>query len=104
MQREKKLPDLLHDTEYHAAMLDLRHNRESICAVSGLSQHTLKKMRVRLSVDRLDNGLGYVPGNCCLLAEPLNTAKGCGTYVPRLSLERLLKRADRYVRSVHDRT
>jgi len=102
-KREAQLPDLEHDLEHHAKMLDLRHHRSSLCAATRLSQHSLSKLGVKLSVDRINNDIGYVKGNCQLLAEPLNQAKGCGRYIPREAVARLKARAKRLVRSVHDR-
>lgn len=75
---------------------------DSVCSATGLSLHTLKKLGVRLSVDRIDNSRGYVKGNCVLLAEPLNQAKGQGTYIPQASIDRLLYRAAKVRKSRHD--
>lgn len=96
-------PDMAHDTGHHAEMLEARMLPDSVCSATGLSQHTLKKMGSRLTVDRIDSAIGYVPGNCVLLAESLNTAKGQGSYIPQSAIDRLFYRAAKLRKSRHDK-
>jgi hypothetical protein len=54
----------------------LRQITVTVCPVSGglLTQGTMTD--TDWSVDRLDNGLGYVPGNICFLSARVNRLKG----------------------------
>lgn len=65
------------------------------CEITGLSKHQLRKMGEQLSVDRINSFLGYVPGNCQIIAESLNQAKGRASNVPQSAINRLLRRAAR---------
>lgn len=73
----------------------MRHIPEMQCEITGLSKHQLKKIGERLSVDRISSFLGYVPGNCQIIAESLNKAKGRSDHVPQSAINRLLRRASR---------
>jgi hypothetical protein len=76
-------------------MMALRHIPEMQCEATGLSKHSLKKIGERLSVDRINPFLGYVPGNCQVIAESLNKAKGRADHVPLYAINRLRRRASR---------
>lgn len=54
----------------------LRSITVQVCPVSGvkLTQGTMTDSD--WSIDRLDNGLGYVPGNLCIVSTRVNTLKG----------------------------
>jgi hypothetical protein len=73
----------------------MRHIPEMQCEITGLSKHLLKKIGERLSVDRISSFKGYVPGNCQIIAESLNKAKGRADHVPQSAINRLLRRASR---------
>lgn len=75
--------------------MGMRHIPEMQCEITGLSKHTLKKIGERLSVDRIDPYLGYIPGNCQIIAESLNKAKGRADHVPLSAINRLRRRASR---------
>ena len=76
-------------------MMGMRHIPEMQCEITGLSKHQLRKMGERLSVDRINPFKGYVPGNCQVIAESLNIAKGRAKHVPQSAINRLLRRAAR---------
>lgn len=75
--------------------MGMRHIPEMQCEITGFSKHLLKKIGERLSVDRIDPFLGYVPGNCQIIAESLNKAKGRADNVPQSAINRLRRRASR---------
>ena len=52
----------------------------TVCPVSGvpLTQGTLRD--TDWSVDRLENGLGYVPGNICFMSSRVNAIKGTASF------------------------
>lgn len=104
IKRERDLPTLQHDLDYHVEMLLARHDPRSVCVQTGLSAHTLQKCGYSLSVDRIDSTRGYVRGNCQLMAKPLNTAKGPRDTVPQSAINRVMRRVERRVNSRHDRT
>ena len=52
-------------------------------------------------MDRIDPALGYVPGNCQLLAAVLNAAKANDLEVPEGAIERLDRRLERVVNDRH---
>lgn len=79
-------------------------NPKALCCITGLSQHTLRKLGDNLSVDRIDPDLGYIKGNCQLMATSLNLAKGRGDRVPASAIKALLTRRERATRSKHDST
>jgi hypothetical protein len=58
----------------------LREITVTVCPVSGaaLTQGTLAD--TDWSVDRLDNGLGYVPGNICFMSTRVNAIKGTANF------------------------
>lgn len=58
----------------------LREITVTVCPVSGvpLSQGTMSG--TDWSVDRLDNGLGYVPGNICFMSARVNAIKGAADF------------------------
>lgn len=62
---------------------------------TGLSCHTLEKLGEKLSIDRIDNTRGYVPGNCAIIAACLNRAKGNRAKIPLSAIRALLNRAAR---------
>ena len=89
------MPHLMHDLQHLTHMIQMTHDPAACDSVTGRSLHTLRKVGERLSVDRLDASLGYIPGNTQLLAMSLNTAKGSNAAVPAwatLSLLRKLRR------------
>ena len=77
-------------------------NPATVCCISGLSQHTLAKLNDGLTVDRIDPNVGYLKGNCQLMARSLNLAKGRSLAVPAHALQWLMRRASRVVTSKHD--
>lgn len=99
--REQQLPNLVHDTSYHASLLEQRHDQKARCVVTGLSLHALCKIGEKLSVDRIDPTIGYIPGNCQLMANCLNNAKGLDSRVPQYAINRLLRRMSRVVEGFH---
>lgn len=74
-------------------MLKRRHDPDTRCAITGLSRHQLRKIGEKLSVDRINPYLGYVRGNCQIIALSLNTAKGRSQYAPGSAIRWLLRRA-----------
>lgn len=58
-----------------------------VCPVSGVALTKATRQPTDWSIERLDNGLGYVPGNVCVVARRVNTLKGT------LTLEELLGHA-----------
>ena len=60
------------------------------CQVTGRSLRSLWKVGQKLSVDRIQNHLGYIPGNMQLMAVDLNSAKGSGVHVPQHAIHKLL--------------
>ena len=88
--RERGLPHLEHNLEAHAAFIVMSCRPQSQCKVTGRSLRALWKVGQRLSVDRIQSTLGYMPGNMQLIALDLNSAKGAGAYVPQQAIHRLL--------------
>lgn len=82
--------------------MDASRAPESVCCITGFSQHTLKKVFDELSVDRIDVSVGYVEGNCQLMAYSLNRAKGIHERVPSGAIIKLIRKVQRTVRSKHD--
>lgn len=93
--RERKMPHIPHDPAMHAKMIRMTTLPESRCAVTGLSNHELRKVGDQLSVDRIDSAVGYVQGNMRLLTMSLNRAKGVQDAVPEGAIQRLLRRLER---------
>jgi hypothetical protein len=77
--------------------VEARYQPESCCVITGRSLLCLRKVGEKLSIDRIDSTMGYVPGNTQLMAESLNRAKGRQDSVPRYALNRLLRRLARVV-------
>ena len=88
---EKRLPDFEHDRRAHAAMLELSHDDDAWCAVTGLSGAQLAEVGDALTVDRIDSDRGYVVGNMQLLSRRLNRAKWRDLTVPVWAVERALR-------------
>lgn len=61
------------DAEYLLQLWDEQGGR---CALSGLTLQTTRHSEFIASVDRVDNNLGYVPGNLRLLCWAVNRARG----------------------------
>ena len=95
LHERKRAPDLLHDTELHAAFIEKSKCMEETCEVSGYSLLALKKIGEELTIDRVDSTRGYCQGNMRLLARSLNQAKSVGLKVPGRALNRLLRRLER---------
>ncbi|CAE7362842.1 pmpB [Symbiodinium sp. CCMP2592] len=56
-------------------LLDLVLEQGGLCAYSGVPMQLLKPhSHWRASIERIDNGQGYVKGNCCLIAAEFNSA------------------------------
>lgn len=92
MHENKRHPELRHDTEAHAEMIELSKNPTSTCCILGFSLLALKKVGEELSVDRPDPAKGYVEGNMVLMTASLNTAKGPRQEVPKRSINRVLRK------------
>ncbi len=58
----------------------LRQITVTACPVSGVSLTQGTLTDTDWSVDRLDNGLGYVPGNLCLMSTRVNQLKGAADF------------------------
>ena len=58
-----------------AYLLDLVLEQGGLCAYSGVPMELLKpNSHWRASIERIDNGQGYVKGNCCLIAAEFNSS------------------------------
>ena len=91
------MPEKFHDIPHLAALTEARYRPESTCSVTGRSLLALRKIGEKLTIDRIDSALGYVPGNTQLMAGTLNSAKGCRAAVPRRAINRLLHRLSRVI-------
>ncbi len=58
----------------------LRNIMVSVCPVSGVNLTQGALADTDWSIDRLDNSLGYVPGNVCMMSSRVNTLKGDATF------------------------
>lgn len=94
-KREQALPTLIHNTEYHAKCCADRWNPTAVCCITKQPAKRLWQIGERLSVDRIDPTLGYVVGNCQLMAQSLNSAKGVGSRVPAKAIARLMHKLTR---------
>lgn len=63
----------------------LRAITVTVCPVSGVALTQGLMAETDWSVDRLDNGLGYVPGNICFMASRVNAIKGSADFDELLS-------------------
>lgn len=89
-----KLPFLAHDLAHLEAMKREAHELGARCAVTGASLLALRKVGDALSVDRVENSLGYVAGNTRLIAMSLNTAKGADKHIPKRAIRLLIGRLE----------
>ena len=56
-------------------LLDLLLEQGGLCAYSGIPMQLLQpNSHWRISVERIDNGQGYLRGNCCLIAAEFNSS------------------------------
>lgn len=74
---KKKGLDFAIDVDWLLASLD---SQNWLCAISGksmvMSAGTGKRLFNGVSIDRIDNGLGYTPENCWLVCYSINAFKG----------------------------
>lgn len=87
------------DIELYTLMWDIAHDPTTCCEITGLSLHDLRKVRDSLSLDRIDNDLGYIQGNIRIIATSLNAARGDNTDVPPRAISKLTKRLSRIIES-----
>lgn len=90
---EKKKRGLEHDTQYHAVMISRATDPTARCAASGLTLAELAPLGQHLEVDRIDPTVGYVRGNCQLLAATLNRSKARDYEVPDYAVDALKRQA-----------
>lgn len=91
---------LVHDTRFHAKMIEMANKPWTTCCSTGYSLLALRKVGESLSVDRIDSSKGYVPGNIQIMALSLNKGKGEGQMVPRAVMNVLLRKLQKVK---HDR-
>lgn len=83
------------DVDLLADLYQRSYDPRERCSVTGLALHDLKKLRDKLSVDRIDPTKGYIGGNMRLISLKLNIAKGIRTSIPPAIIRRYLRRLDR---------
>lgn len=86
---ESRTPELRHDREAHAAMLEAARAPGSRCQASGYTLEQLQSIGEELQVDRISPAAGYIIGNMQLLARSLNRAKWAGREVPEWAIHNL---------------
>ncbi|CAE7351518.1 y01B [Symbiodinium natans] len=64
----------------HNYLLDLIVQQRGLCAYSGVPMEMFRpNSHWRISLERIDTSVGYVKGNCCLIAQEFNSTVTKGT-------------------------